>query len=83
MNNRDGKFLKWAIVVFIGQDSFPQQAVKQFIDKAGAMTKTIFYCDRRTHERSPLAKILNGADFSLSVPIQVTNRLKPVPLNDA
>jgi hypothetical protein len=42
MNNRGGKFLKWAIVVFIGQDSFHQQAVKQFIDNVGAMTKTIF-----------------------------------------
>jgi hypothetical protein len=42
MNNRGGEFLKWAIVVFIGQDSFPQQAVKQFIDNVGAMTKTIF-----------------------------------------
>jgi hypothetical protein len=41
MNNRGGEFLKWAIVVFIGQDSFPQQAVKQFIDNVGAMTETI------------------------------------------
>jgi len=28
MNDRDEEFLKWAIVVFIGQDTFPQQAVK-------------------------------------------------------
>jgi hypothetical protein len=28
MNDRDGEFLKWAIVIFIGQDTFPQQAVK-------------------------------------------------------
>jgi hypothetical protein len=42
MNRRGGEFLKRAIVVFIGQDSFPQQAVKQFIDNVGAVTKTIF-----------------------------------------
>jgi len=41
MNNRGGEFLKWAIVVFIGQDSFPQQAFNQSKD-TGAMTKNIF-----------------------------------------
>src|SRR5262249_12148035 len=35
MNNRGGEFFKWAIVVFIGQVSFPQQAVKQSIGNAG------------------------------------------------
>jgi hypothetical protein len=82
MYNRGGEFLKWAIVVFIGQDSFPQQAVKQFIDNVGAMTKTIFAKSvplaalifGRTHERTPLAKILSGIDFDLSVPIKATNR---------
>jgi hypothetical protein len=35
MNNRGGEFLKWAIVVFIGQDSFPQQAFNQSKDNGG------------------------------------------------
>jgi len=35
VNDREGKFLKLAIVVFIGQESFPQQAFKQSKDRGG------------------------------------------------
>jgi hypothetical protein len=56
MYNRGGEFLKRAIVVFIGQVSFPQQAVKQSIDNAGAMTETISFHSDERQAKGSLAK---------------------------